>query len=360
MRCAILTFHTAHNYGAVLQAYALKHYMESLGYNADFVNFAPSEVNNIYSINPFKRPCGLKRIVKRVICLPKRIVQYAKFNSFIRYELSSGTSCDDQDKYLESSNAADVLICGSDQIWNDNLTGKIGNYYFSGVKEKKKIAYAASFGSRILDDFQRECIKKFLPDFCAVSLREEDGRQTIQELTGIHVNTVMDPVFLIDIATWNALAEKSTLSIKEPYILFYSLKDNELLVQRTEELAKKTNCKLIVVHPIGAKQKIKGHQIYNVGPYEFLRLIRDARYVCTNSFHATAFSILFRKNYLHVRDDSKETRVESLLNRIGGYLTSTRECEFDILKLDKLDSSTLDIAIDESRKFLLNSLEEKR
>ena len=156
---------------------------------------------------------------------------------------------------------------------------------------------------------------------------------------------------------WNKESERSKISIEKKYLLYYSLKDNHKLIEKTEQLAKFLNLDIIIIHPTGIRQPIQGKQIYGVGPYEFLYLIKNAEIVSTNSFHASAFSVLFRKRYFHIKDTSKETRVESLLTRLEAYKDCVQKIgDYNLLDLSLLNSDIMESAIENSRRFLSTSI----
>ena len=352
MKCGILTFHFAHNYGACLQCYALKKYLESNAVQVGIINFVPDNVKDVYEINPFLKPIHPKYMLKRILAYPRRLKQYKIFSQFISREFKctySGNRTDYEKELLDY----DILICGSDQIWNNDITGNITEYYFDmQLSKAKKVSYAASFGKSKLDDFQIQCIKRYLNQFEDISLRENDGMEDLQKNCSLIPSIVLDPVFLLDSIEWDAIANKS-VTTPEKYILYYSLKDNDELVIKTEELSEKLGLKILSIHPTCKKQRIHSKQLYNVGPFEFLTLLKNASIISTNSFHATAFSIIFGKTYFHIKDSGKENRIEYLLNKVKAYKTIN---SYGLLDFSKLDRKILSLYIQESKNYLRNCL----
>lgn len=353
MKCAILTFYFAHNYGAVWQSYALKDYLQSKGSEVKIVEFIPERVKRVYSLNPFSFPFHTRYFIQQLIGVPKRLKQYSLFEGFIRKELGCKRRWADN-RYLEQLMDSDVLICGSDQVWNNDITGNISDYYFdTGNLTGKKISYAASFGKSKLDDYQIECIRKYLDLFAQVSIREEDGKQEILDNSSQNPAIVADPVFLLEKRKWEMLADMVP-SRSDNYILFYSLRDDNELVKKTEAFAKQVGLKIVVIHPTCYRQSIKGEQLYNVGPYEFLSLIKGAKVVSTNSFHATAFSMIFEKMLLKVPDKWKNSRIDHLLSMVN--VDDIRNDQ-GLLDFAKADRTKLEDYILASKDYLNKCLE---
>lgn len=354
MKCSILTFHSVYNYGAVLQAYALKKYVSSKDIQVDFINYVPKKILNVYSLNPFRKPFGVRTCVRRIRNLKNQKSQKQVFDSFFKTELGCDINSVDEKNYYNSLKESDIAICGSDQIWNDTITGEIKKYYLEGeFPNLRKVSYAASFGKKTLSNFQKNCIKECLPQFDSISLREEDGKAAIEQAIDQSVSVVLDPVFLLPRETWIEMADNIQIPVSGKYVLFYALKKNRNLEVHTQKLSETLGFPVYIIHPTGVIQSVKGKQLFNVGPVEFLKLIKDAECVCTNSFHATAFSIIFRKKYFHIPDISKETRVESLLSRIN----CSEECEITInniklIDFKNFDDGKLNQLAEESRAYL--------
>ena len=133
MKCSILTFSFAHNFGAVLQAYALKNYIESFGLEASIVNYAPQKMKDEYSINVFKKPLSIKILISRLVKYREKKKQYDVFERFIETNFAVSYVCS-KEATKEALIEQDYLVCGSDQIWNDDLTYKDNMYYFPFYK----------------------------------------------------------------------------------------------------------------------------------------------------------------------------------------------------------------------------------
>ncbi len=353
MNGLILTFHFAHNYGAVLQAYSLQEYLIENGLDVKILNFTPKDLRGFYSLNPFNT-LHIKLLLKQIAQTSRRIKQYKKFIHFQTHNLKLTEQVFTEKNIKKIAEKYDVLVVGSDQIWNEKITGEISTYY--GDFCNNKISYAGSFGTNTLTTIQNKNIKKYLNNFHALSVREENAVELIYDNIRKKSTHVVDPVFLQPKKFWESLADESNIKIDKEFVLYYSLKDNHELIKRAENLAQQSNYKLLIIHPTCSYQKVNGNQLYNVGPKEFLWLISNAKYICTNSFHATAFSIIFKKKTIHIPYSTTESRVESLLNKVyGNNLPWVEKSNCKFLDFNKNSSGKFDDWINESKEFLIKN-----
>lgn len=356
MKCVILTFHDVNNYGAVLQAYSLKRHLEEMGNSVVFADAKPDKIKEVYRFNPFRRPFGIKIFARRMITyFFPQLRETISFRCFLRRNMGKTIRAD-----MESfrSIGTEAVIIGSDQVWNDNITGETDVYYLPWLDSSiRKISYAASFGKKVLSDYQKKCISENMDSFYAVSLREPAFIQDIEQLSQKKAVTVVDPVLLNNRNFWTKAAENSKVHPKaESYILYYSLSGDKELVSVAEELSRKLGKKIISIHPTGVKQTVSGKQLYNAGPAEFLYLIKNAAMVVTDSFHGTAFSLIFGKKYYH-NVSIADLRVEWLLNNVGVYDNCKEECQgTEILDLSRADNERLESLIRSSAVFLETAL----
>ena len=215
-----------------------------------------------------------------------------------------------------------------------------------------KISYAASFGSNKLTLFETKCVKEYLTDFQAISLREKDCLTDVARLTGKDAKLVLDPVFLLDVNFWTNFASRAKYKIKEKYILYYSLKEDRELIAQTRKLSEQTNCTVLCIHPTCSNLHVGWKQLHTVGPYEFVSLIKNAESIATNSFHAIAFSIIFEKKTLYKSFSKTDNRVESLLKSLNAsHLNKNGLYDFSAK-----DERNIENYLNESKKFLMNAL----
>ncbi|WP_043551200.1 polysaccharide pyruvyl transferase family protein [Ruminococcus albus] len=199
-RIGIITFHFAYNYGAVLQALALSNFLTNNSYNVKIINYYPPELHHEYSLNPFdSRSKG--EILGKAKLFFKRKRQYALFDNFVINNLTI-TDNVTKDKLGLLNSDFDCFITGSDQVWNDAFLNDSSPYFLSFVdSEKMSISYAASFGNKRISNEISENIKKYLPLFSWVSVRERFG-VNILNLSHINSDLVIDPVFLLSLDEW--------------------------------------------------------------------------------------------------------------------------------------------------------------
>lgn len=342
MNCEILTFQFAHNYGALLQCYALKKYLESKHITVSVSNFTPESVKSVYKLWPglhIMHPCHWIGEILRSL---RRIEQYDIFESFIANELSKIPNMD-----------LDYVIIGSDQIWNETITGRITEYYGASYPYIKKISYAGSFGTNVLTDYQKRNVSKYLKDFEKVSLRESCNVKEVQSLISKEVFCVIDPVLLIENSEWIDFEKAPKYNSCEEYILYYALCQDEELVRAVKEKAEALNCKVFEIHPTCIKLNSGFRQLNNVGPREFLYLVRHAKMIGTNSFHAVSFSEIFKKKVIYKSYSNNESRVPEIIRLSGMEYIDGMPTIYDF---SNCDDHRIRQKIENSRKFLEEAL----
>lgn len=321
-----------HNYGACLQAFALQQTLKSLKFESEIIPFVPkiNQVNESFikrKINTLLR-YGLSNIIKSIIIrsnTKKNIERGKYFDDFINKHLIFNDKIDphiDLKKQIE--NEYDAYICGSDQIWNPLIFGGKNQpeYFLDYAPEgKKRIAYVPSIGINKLPDSYKEEMKQLLLKITHISVREYEGAKIIKELTGRDAQVLLDPTLLLCEREWIDFA--GSYKIDEPYILCYLFGDLPYINKFVQYIKKETGYKVVTLpyHPremIGDKYKI-----WNAGPLDFVSLINNAALVCTDSFHATAFSINLKTPFYSLTrfnsDDreSQNSRIYTILNKVN-------------------------------------------
>lgn len=344
MRVGIVTFHRAHNFGAVLQCLALKAIVKDLGYDVCIVDHRNKKIEKYYKLhNPLNFKYGLlyciKSSVNFLLTLIPKLNRIKKFKSFIDNYLIDSTIKTD------SINSLDYIIYGSDQIWRGRLTGDDlfywGEYNNTDVK---KISYAASAG--LIDESVDKNIE-LLKSFSSISVRENDLRDFLVS-KGIDAQISIDPTLLLDKDRWSQILPIKSIHNK-PYILVYSMRNRKKVRNVAEIISKKENIpvKEIFNNNISWREVLEP---YNSGdPIDFLSLIKSAAYVVTDSFHGTAFAVIFNKQFVTVElNDGHDNRARSLLSSIG---IADRMSE---------DGSNYELVIDYSKvNFKINNLKEE-
>jgi len=323
MKIGILTFHTSENYGAVLQAYALQETLkrEFNSSEVEIINYAPITTKKSYRIYKYKSNNIIKQFL--LYCLTtyyyfalknKKNKFYSFVNNFLN--LSNQTYLTELE-FLGNIPNYDVYITGSDQVFNPNNPNNKRIFFLDFPKNKsKKIAYAPSFGVTQFSDEQKEKITSFISSFDALSCRENEGANFLTKITGKKVPVVLDPVFLLSEKEWNKVIVLP--KTKDKYIFIYDLNGGEALVKIANKIKGKTGYKIVCcTSKITAFYHID-KQLYNLGPQEFLGYIKNAEYVVTDSFHGTAFSVVFNKKfYSYIAFSKTSSRIISLLKNLG-------------------------------------------
>lgn len=355
MKIGLLTFHRANNLGAVLQASALLKYVQDNIGHCELIDFYPN--NRI----PVKY-IGIKKVLrycKRLVLYPFSATSRNRELRFNNYRSKNYSLSDKQ--YLGDSGIAnthfdyDAIISGSDQILNTTLTGNSKAYYldfFNG----KKISYASSFGRKDVSKEEIELIRNELPKFAALSVREQSGADIIKKEIGIEPQLVLDPVFLLSKDEWSKRCNEQ-LKLPKKYIFVYSMEVSPVLENAVSTIKEETGLPVIIVRGGGKPGRIEGKEDGTCGPEEFLRYMRDAELVITNSFHGTAFSLIFEKKFICVAHSTRNARLENIMSIINKD-DSLLKCESSVPAIvnGKEVTSTINPYIYASREYLNNAL----
>lgn len=311
MKVGLLAFHNALNYGAVLQIAALQRAIEKLGNEAIIINYIGDGAARWDQY----RKVRICRDIHRIIKWNTYLFVYKKnkreqFDNFLRGLVISPYVTEEDLLYSEEQ--YDYFIVGSDQVFNCFTTDSDPVYFLGFVKDKrKKNAYAASFGYEFVPDEYRDFTHEMVRDFNKISVREESGVEIIKDMIGAVVPRVIDPVFLMDVEEWELQPERI---IDSEYILVYQPEKNKTLIRKAYELKKNKHMKIVLVSRTwDGTFYLNAKNMSYVSPTDFLRLIRDATYVLTDSFHGTAFCIIFRKLFLSTFNDRTSSRIENVL-----------------------------------------------
>lgn len=334
MKIGIVTFHFAYNYGAVLQAWALMTYLKSQGHDVEIVDYRPKyhteryavhrslklsvmATHQRYGFSPFRMGRAVAgTFIDNLKYRKIRVLKQSLFEDFFakNYCLSPGFNniTDLQAATLKY----DVLIAGSDQIWNKKLTNNaFDSAYFLNFGDPtcKRILYGVSIGETPIN----ECISfessMSLP-IDSYSCRENDDSLDIARLVKTECAHVCDPTLLLNAKTYQPI-ECVNFKTKGDYILVYILKENDSLNRCIKEFLNNGDA-VINISPISLNIG-GGKTLYPVSPSEFLSYIKNACYIITNSFHGTVFSILYQKQFICGLHGTRNKRIYSLLSQLN-------------------------------------------
>ena len=323
MRAGILTLYQADNYGAVLQAFALQKTLDGLGLHGDLLATDFFDRALRASESPLSGPAAV---------LEKRMKQEeakrkALFDSFRGAYLRCSKPWAKED-LPDANSVYTVFITGSDQVWNLAVLGADESYFLPFADPQKRVSYAASFGPASLREEVVPWCRKQLRDFALLSVRETAGKDLVKSLTGRDAAVCLDPVFLLDASEWETLALKEE---RAPYYLLYMMQYDEELEKRAALAARKAGADLVVV-TASFLPRFGFDAWSGIGVREWLGLLLSAEGVFTNSFHGTAFSLLFEKPLLVSRLrgnlEKSSRRIDELLALSGAEAAQEGELFF--------------------------------
>lgn len=306
----MITFHRARNIGANLQAYAMNKYINDHIGQCEIIDFYPN--NQTAHRNKIRKVLSF---MKSLLLFHNRRIdrKYSRFQKQ-HYIMSKKTYYGDAD-LLSCPPKYDLLISGSDQILNVTLSDISKSYYLYFDNETKKISYASSFGRTELSDSEYALIDVELRKFKYLSAREDSAKKIMEERIGTNVELVLDPVFLIAANEWEQIGVK--IKVPDNYIFVYAMEVTPGLVDIVNEARKKYSLPILVIYGCSDSRVIDGDTISDCGPQEFISYIKQAKFVITNSFHCTAFSIIFKKKFICVSHSSRNARLENIMTLIN-------------------------------------------
>ncbi len=314
-KIGILTFHCSNNYGAVLQAYALRSVLEQLYpmHDVQIINYRCKGTITPTAFSDIKQKKGMVGAVLHYSQINK---MNRKFNTFRKKYLNLTKEYESTGCIAKDINLYDAIVSGSDQVWNLKWSDGDLVYFQDFHKEKqKKCSYAASFGFTILEKDKVELYKSKLSDFNNISVRESSGLDIVNNQLGLKAEHNIDPTLLLSDDEWSRIATEP--SIKQKYILVYMVPKQASIINHAFELHKKTKLPIVIL-----SKNLRPVNVIHKGdssPEEFVGWFKNAEYVLTNSFHGTAFSCIFKKNlWIDLKTERGfNTRSESLIKLCG-------------------------------------------
>ena len=374
-KIALISYHNEPNYGTMLQAYALYKAIYKLGVQSEYISYT-------------SRPCGWLRywmLFMNTLKHPSKIVNRLLGKSLFSSDFSFfktdefSTIIDAYNKWYQEyvphtsciythqnivSIAKDYssFIVGSDQTWSPYRNVAFPSFYFNYLQfvadRDKKNAYAPSFGTLSLPDEYCKKISKQLMTFKNLSCRERRNAEYLSFQYGISIKTVLDPTLLISPQEWDEVSRP--MQMPSDYILCYILGEKECISKFAEKLGYENNIPVyyILTRPYYLK---KNNLLRNVGPGEFLSLIRNASYVCTDSFHGTIFSINYNVSFFSfTKRESSEVindndRIQEVLSEFNLSNRFREDDEYDTTNA-KINFTNVNKHLDELRRFSNNYL----
>ena len=313
MKIGILTFHRAHNYGAVLQCYALQEVLKSMGHDVQVIDYRQPFIEDVYRTFNIRRFCRLalkhqKQALRYLAHISNRITAKHHFESFANQYLSLSKEAD----AFHIPCDYDVYVIGSDQVWNSSLTGGFDRIYWGEFQHKSSsniIGYAISTSISDLIKLKRSLVKKHISNFDSLSVREESLSSYLEKEGICKKSTIcLDPTLVADKNIWNSIVSNRTENKR--YVLIYQAREYEkipdLLRLKAKCLAEKEDLEIV---DLSSKK---------YSPKEFVEFFRYASCVITTSFHGIVFSVIFnRPLYAIALGDGHDDRYTNLLKSLG-------------------------------------------
>ena len=364
MKVNIITRHAIANYGSLLQSFATQKIFEGLNIENEIIDYVREEeksenlVKTYTKNSKFWNKNFITRMLYKIIQTPnlKKMEKEFKNNRKKYLKMTSIQYTDFENGIPE----ADIYCTGSDQVW-----GKIANddydknYFLDFVpKGKKCIAYSASFGKTEISNELKEKLPILLEKYSKILVRESSAIEILKN-ANIDSELVLDPTLLLSKKDWMSLYNKD-LKINKDYILVYQLHHNKNFDKYLKLLEKNTKLKIYRISPSYYFKFKPGKLIYLPSLEKFITLFADAKYVITDSFHGTVFSIIFNKPMIDILPKNTGTRIESILklfeidNRILKDFSNTKILE-EKINFEKVNKK-LKLEQEKSKKRLEDAL----
>lgn len=315
MKVGILTMHKADNYGAVAQAYALQQTLRYEGYEAKIIDYVGDFLKHPLAPVNWR----VKGPVAELLTLAGELSRLPRRRGFRNFRMRMECTQPVLKKDLpELSRQFDWIIAGSDQVWNYRITNSDGAYFLDFVQAPcKKGSYAASVGLSELPEDRKPWYREQFRQFDFFNLREKSALPLMRQFTDKPLHVTIDPVFLLPRKNWESILERPP--VDQPYILTYQVGMDKRLIECAAQLSKETGYPVYSI-PLPQGGLIKARPVLNASPEQWLGWIANAAYVVTDSFHGTAFSIVFERQFFvnySVQVTQLSSRIRDLLEELG-------------------------------------------
>lgn len=356
MKIGILTFHNAYNYGAILQTYATQEIVRKYGHSVEIIDYHNAAIDRFYDKKKFHFKAMPKRNSKSLL-----VYLIAKFFNLRRNSafkvFTKNNLILSKHKYLQGDKMDlsdyDVILIGSDQLWNKSLTGGIDRIYwaqFDTSAGTRKVSWSVCMNNMNVTTDETSLIKNFLKHFSAISVREVTLQAFISQLTDKKVWHTIDPTLLLSSQKWEEVCHP----VKESnYIAVYAVRKEEETISFARKLASSLNKKLIIIRSY-SKWYFSSENKEYCGPDDFLSYIKYADYVVTSSFHGTVFSLIFQRQFVCPVIDGN-IRVEDLLLTAGLSNRFVKDWK-EALLLSPIDYNNLSNQLELKRKETIDFL----
>lgn len=347
-KTGILTFHRALSYGALLQAYALQNRLFSLGIDNEIIDYTCDYMVKHYQklFRPMKGN-PVKGFALNLLTANGIRKERKTRDCFVEKHMKLSRAYNAKN-IAQAAQQYAALIVGSDQVWSPNCVGFDPVYFLDFAAPQQRFSYAASIAVQTLPEELHAEYRRRLKEYSLLSLREQSGVELVRQVVGredaqIHI----DPTLLLNNEAWDRIVPECV--IQKPYIFLFTVKKPKALIEQALALSRKTGLPIFYLNKLHRRREKEIHYMDPVEADQFIALIKNATYVCTNSFHGTAFSIIYHKQFMveTAVADGRNIRSEELLNRLG---LSERILAGDIAAIDaQSDWAAVDRCLEDER-----------
>lgn len=352
-KIGIITYCDCVNYGTMLQAFALQKAIEIMGYDCDYINcksyYDPERKIDAYKKRIFRLGfyiTHIRQVFNRTLIDQKKSYFQLFFKSYFKTSKISFENYHD----LMTSNIEDeydIFITGSDQVFSAKIGLKPALFLDFVKDDNKKRAYAPSVGVTTISETDELFYRQHLKKYKYLSCREKSGANILRKYTSKEIEVVIDPTLLLPKEVWNKYSKPYV--IPEPYLLCYFIGNRDYYRIYAKKLAKQMHLKLVFI-PMTMNDLIDIKNLCSdCGPSEFLSLINNATFICTDSFHGTCFSINYRKDfYVFTKvkgglDSGDNSRIYDILERLS--LVDRLKTEKDAVAYKKIDYTKTEVLL---------------
>lgn len=331
MKINIVTLHRARNYGSVLQTLATQMFFEEFGCETEIIDYYPERYTSRGLLNRLKNKSDRLRSNPFLLILAKIAISFSYlkkhiiFNNFLKMYINLTYKTFRNEKELKKyCFDADAYCTGSDQVWNSHWNEGVDKPLFLDFLPENafRFSFASSIGNSELKRDEEEIIAPLLSKYQHISVREDSAVCIVKKLGFLEVEHLLDPTLLYDKRQWEVYTSKKIR--KRKYVVTYNLHHDKKIDIYASEIARKQKLELLNISYNWHDVLRRGKLIWCPNVEEYLSLLRDAEYVVTDSFHATAFSLIFETKFIDIFPQKASSRLKSLL-----YLTNTMNRGFE-------------------------------
>ena len=362
MKVSIITILDNTNFGTYLQALATGKVIERLGHEAEIVRYIRPSMTGWGMLKNMYRDRGVLSVLRNGWKIPRTLKLREHDYAFLSQFVQVTNEYVGYGSLLANPPLADVCLVGSDQVWNSIYNKGIDKSFYLeyAPNGKKRVSYASSIGMDSIPEQEKSETVALLKKFNGITVREKAAKELLAQ-HGIHSDVVLDPTLLLDAKEWSSIAEQYPMHFSEKYLLVYSVeqkKQDHLIDYYARAIARQKNLKIYQVSYSGTAKRLACADKFfgRATPDVFLNLMNNASFVVVSSFHGTAFSVNFQKEFLTISANRFNSRVKNLLDltNLGDRLVSDKN--LDVQSLRTIDYSDVNARIEKARETSIETM----